>query len=406
MQNDKVVLELGSTATDARAGRALWATGFRPFFLLAGFWAVTGVPLWLILLRGGAAPGALRGVVWHGHEMLFGFVTAVIAGFLLTAVRNWTGGRATASGAGLAALAGLWVAGRVVMLPGVQLHPGVAAIVCFAFLPALGLVVARPIIAARNVRNYPVLLVLAALSALHAATLYGALNDGAPPTLTPLALRGALLVVVTLCLIIGGRIIPLFTRNTTGVRKIRSLPIADAVAIGGTATLAVLTVAGANAAIVATASTVAGVAAIARMWHWGTQHTARHPLLWILHLGHAWIALALLLPIIGLAGVPRIGLAQTHAFAVGGVGTLILGMMARVAIGHTGRPLVAPTLTAVAFVVFTVGATLRAIAPVIWPDRLIGLLDAAGTCWVVAFALYLAAHGPMLCSSRPDGRPG
>ena len=382
------------------------ATGFRPFFLLAALHALISVPLWLLALRGGATP-PLPPALWHAHEMVYGFAVAVIAGFLLTAVRHWTDGRPTASGAALAALAALWTAGRVALFPGIGLALGLGVAINLLFLPALALAVGRPILAARSQRNYKVLAILTALWCGQALLLAGSIGawDIALERASGVA-HTTLLVVVLLCLVIAGRIVPLFTGNAIQRKGLRPWPAADAIAFTCVVTLIALGFLGVDHPAVSLVAACGGGAVFARMRWWGSAHTLAHPLLWILHLGHAWIGVGLLLSAAAALSVAGAAPAATHALAFGGVGTLILGMMARVTLGHTGRALVPPRLTTLAFIAFQVGALLRVMAPLLVPHHYLRTLDVAGALWALAFLLYLVAQGPMLLTPRPDGRPG
>jgi uncharacterized protein involved in response to NO len=382
----------------------LLAKGFRPFFMLAAFYAVVMVPLWLAILNGKLAPSSyLQPVVWHAHEMIGGFVTAVIAGFLLTAVGNWTQ-RETATGAPLAALALLWCAGRLAMLFAGVLPWGVAAAVDLAFLPALGIVLARPLVAAQNRRNF---VMLAIVGALFGANLVVHLEGLGllPLGWARVASSFSVDLVVLLVLLIGGRVFPMFTRNATGVASIRNIPWLDrscAVAMVG------LLVADAVAphSVAPILAGVVGVLAAARAVHWGTRHSLRDPLVWVLHVGYGWLVVGLLLRCSsGVLGAPLASVA-IHALTVGAIGTLTLGMMARVALGHTGRMLVAPSSMTAAFVAITLAALARVLGPWLVPEQYLVGLVAAGIFWVLAFTVFLTAYSPMLCRPRADGKPG
>lgn len=402
-----VPLPLASTeeTPSGAPSRVLLATGFRPFFLLAALWAVLGVPLWVVVLRGGATSW-MDPVLWHAHEMIYGFAVAVIAGFLLTAVRHWTGGEPTAAGGGLLLLAALWLAGRVTLLPGLGVPDIVAVPINLAFLPALAVAVGRPIVRTRNTRNYKVLAVLTALWLVQAAVFAHAAGGWLTPDTAHHLLRVALLVVVTLCLLISGRIVPLFTRNATGQTSLRNWPAADTAAFSGAAILILSELAGVTHPIVSAVAAVTGVAVLGRMRWWGTPATLRDPLLWVLHLGHAWIGIGFLLRSGDLVAPLAWQSAWTHALALGGIGTLILGMMARVALGHTGRALKAPRITTAAFVLLTLGVVLRVFTPLIAPALIMRSIEASAILWSASFLLYLVAHTHMLVTPRPDGKPG
>jgi uncharacterized protein involved in response to NO len=399
-------LLLPSGASEAApTSLAISAKGFRLFFLLAAAFAVAIVPLWLLVLRGMVRPAAyLQPTVWHAHEMLFGFVVAVIAGFLLTAVSNWTS-RETVVGVPLMLLAGLWLLGRVAMVFSAALPPGVTALVDLAFLPVLAVVLARPLLSSRNRRNFVMLLIVGALSVANAVVHLDALGVLAPGS----AHRACSLsvdLVVLMILIISGRVFPMFTRNATGVNSIRSIFWLDVATVGGMAVLtAVDALAGAGLANAALAGAV-GLLAAARAIHWGARHSFRQPLLWILHAGYAWLVFGLLFRAVAGFGWPSFASLATHALTVGAVGCLTLGMMARVSLGHTGRMLVAPAPLAWAFVAINLAAVARTLIPLVAPARYFDALVAAGAFWTTAFVLFLAVYLPILLRPRIDGRPG
>ncbi|MCB9579494.1 MAG: NnrS family protein [Polyangiaceae bacterium] len=385
------------------AGAAILAKGFRPFFLMAAAYAVLTLPLWVLVLYGRLDPGAYLGATgWHAHEMVFGFSVAVIAGFLLTAVGNWTQ-RETAVGLPLALLCLLWLAGRVAVLFADGFPPKLAAALDLAFLPALAFACARPILASKNRRNYGFIAILAALFGANLAVHLGAL--GVLPAWTRLgSLLGVDLVTIVI-VIVTGRIVPMFTRNATGRQGIVNVPVLDRAAIAAMVLVVATGVLMPGSAVSGVALLLAGVFVAARAARWGMQHTFGNPLLWILHVGHAWVAIGLLLrgASVLVPAVPSsMGL---HALTAGAIGALTLGMMARVSLGHTGRMLAAPKLVSVAFVVITVATLLRIVAPLAGASQL-PLLAVAGSLWALSFAAYLVSYAPMLLSPRVDGRPG
>ncbi len=380
------------------------AKGFRPFFLLAAIFAASILPLWLAVLAGWVSVGGyLDPTTWHAHEVLYGFAGAVIAGFLLTAVGNWTK-RETAVGFPLLALALLWVAGRLAMQFAHRLPMGVAAAIDLAFFPALGVVIARPLIATANRRQFVMLVVLGMLTSANAAIHLDAL--GVLPYVRRQALVFGVDVVVLLCLVIAGRVFPMFTRNATGAEWITSYPKLDAAAILG---MAVLALADAFAPAHRYGAIWAGVVAVlaaARAIRWGSLQSFRNPLLWILHLGYAWIVVGLALRAI--AGFTSViaPAAALHALTVGGIGCLTLGMMARVSLGHTGRLLEAPRSVVAAFVLLAAAALTRVVLPIVAPGFYMASLVVAGSLWAAAFALFLIGYGPILTSPRVDGKAG
>jgi uncharacterized protein involved in response to NO len=384
--------------------RALAAKGFRPFFLLAGVSAIALVPVWLLMLTGGLRPAHFSGPTWHAHEMIFGFVMAVVSGFLLTAVSNWTG-RETASGAPLLALAGLWLAGRVVLAASASLPSPLVALVDLAFVPALMLVLARPLLAAGNRRNYVMLGILllffSANLCMHFEAL-GLLGAGA-------ARRASLVsvdLVLVLITVIAGRIFPTFTRNATGVATITSVPWLDALAV---AAIIAVTLVDAVAPASRTSLLLPGVAGVvmaSRAVPWGMRHSFKQPLVWILHTGHAWLALGLVLRAVPSGAGMSVAALATHALTVGAIGSLTLGMMARVGLGHSGRMLVASPAIAAAFVAINLAAVVRVFLPLLVPSWYLQTLVLAGVFWVLAFSAFTVVYAPILWSPRVDGKPG
>lgn len=391
-------------AVPAPRGPVIGAKGFRVFFLLAGVFAALMVPLWLLALAGGFDPGAYLGpVYWHAHEMVFGYAAAVIAGFLLTAVGNWTG-RETAVGPPLLGLGALWLLGRVAMLSAHVLPPWLAAVAELAFLPALGVTLARPLIATKNTRNFIMLAVIAALWCADLAVHLDALG-----LVSGWRRRGNLLgvdVVTFVILVLAGRVFPMFTRNATGVASIRSVPSLDVAALASMALVIALDAALPDARPTALVAGVAAVLAAARAAHWGSRHTGSNPLLWILHVGYAWVPVGLALRVVAAftARVPPS--AATHALTVGAIGGLTLGMMSRVALGHTGRMLTVTRPVAASFALVSLSALVRVAVGIVNPSWYRASLYAAGALWTAAFAIFVAAYAPVVSTPRVDGKPG
>lgn len=393
-----------SPAPSARFRTAVLAKGFRPFFLLGALLAIGLVPLWALVLVGRAHVGAyLDPVSWHAHEMIFGFVGAIIAGFLLTAVENWTQ-RTTARGFGLGLLVALWIAGRVVLVANVSPRWLVAA-TDLAFLPALMIAIGRPIVLARNHRN---IVMLVALLAMWLANL--AMHLDALGVAVGWRRRGALVavdVVTLLMVIIGGRVIPMFTRNATRDESVRSHPKLDQLALASIVLVLLLDAVVPSATIAKIAAcSVAAVAVAVRSIHWGARRSARDPLLWILHVGHGWIPIGFGLRVLTMLD-PRIPASvATHALTAGAMGALTLGMMARVALGHTGRALAAPRSLAMAFVFITSAAVLRVAVPLVAPGVYMTSLLVSAGLWGASFVLYVISYAPILTAPRVDGKPG
>ncbi len=381
------------------------AKGFRPFFTLGALYAVAIIPLWLAVLAGVSRPaGYLDPLSWHAHEMIFGFVVAVIAGFLLTAVGNWTQ-RETVVGAPLLGLAALWLLGRLAMLFSASLPRGVPAAVDLLFLPALIVVLGRPLVAAKNRRNFVLLGVLMVLFLANVAVHL----DGLGLLAAGFAHRAravALDVVVLIILLIAGRVFPMFTRNATGAQGIRSHPALDVATVVAMAVVVVLDAVIADWRLAGVLAGLVGLLAAARAVHWGARHSGREPLLWILHAGYAWIVIGLLMRALAvyLPALPT-SLA-THAITIGGIGSLTLGMMARVSLGHSGRELATAPAMRWAFLAILAAAFARVVLPIVVPAHYLLSLMVAGAFWLFAFAAFLVVYVPILVRPRPDGKPG
>lgn len=387
----------------AHATFAATAKGFRHFFLLASGFATVILPLWLSVLFGEAPSRYLDPVTWHAHEMVFGFSVAVIAGFLLTAVANWTQ-RETLVAAPLLALVFVWVAGRVAMTVPLGLPPWLVAALDLAFLPLLIIAIARPIVVSKNWRNLIVLVPLTAMFAANLAIHLDVLGI-APPWRRRATLVGVDLIVFVIQ-IIAGRVIPMFTRSATKSESVRSTPLFDVLALVGMAAVCLvdaLAIEGLPSFIVFVA---AGAFAVARCARWGGLGSTAHPLLWVLHLGYAWIPIGLFLRAVSAmyGGVP--GSLGTHALTVGAIGTLTLGMMARVALGHTGRVLEASRVVRLAFVSISGAALVRVFGPLAFPGATRGALVLAAVLWTAAFLMYLLVYVPILSRPRIDGKSG
>lgn len=376
---------------------SLWALAFRPFYLLAAALAVIAIPVWAVAFSGGLQL-PIPGMWWHAHEMIFGFAAAVIIGFLFTAGRNWTGLDTPTDGL-LAMLAGLWLAGRLAMAFGSGVW---VAVVDIAFLPVAAVLLLRVLVKAKSKRNYfvgvlPGLLALANL-VFHLAVLQ--VIDADPL----MAMHLALGLIVVLETIIGGRVIPMFTFNgIRGIKQWRDKRVdwAAAIATG----VALLLWATGAAAWAAPVSIIAALLQAVRVGGWNPWATRKVSLLWILHLSYMWIPIGLAL--IGLAQLgilPRT--AGIHALAIGATGGLIIGMITRTALGHTGRMLVAGPMETAAYVLVQLAVLIRVLTVVAIPAAAVGGIHAAATVWSLGFLLYLWRYTPFLLRARVDGKEG
>lgn len=352
---------------------------FRLLFLCAAMSASLGLFTWALFLHLGLLPAtALPPLLWHGHEMLFGFAGALMAGFLLTAVANWTG-LPTVTPLSLLLLVAVWLAARVAfLLPG-RLPYAVSAILDCAFFPTLAVLVARPILKTRNRRNLfliPLLLAFALADLLFHLNVAGLIRL---PAYRVLLWTIDLLAVLMLA--IGGRVIPFFTQRHLSGIALRNHHWINWSVNGGAALLVLLDIALPGSAALAIISLLVAALALLRLWGWRPLQTWREPMLWVLHLGYLWLAIGLMLRGIALLTHAFPEITALHAITVGALGSLAIGMMTRVALGHTGRTMAAGYFMTAAFVLVSVAAVLRL-------TGVPGLLPLAGTFWALAFAVY------------------
>ena len=381
------------------SGFALWQIGFRPFYLLASVFAALSIGLWALQFAGWLVHPYLQGPMWHAHEMLFGFTLAVVVGFLLTAGRNWSN-RPTLSGAPLAALAALWIAGRVLVLTP---FGWAAAFANAAFPLAAAIALAIPFIAARNRRNYFFVGLLGLMSVavlmVHLAQL-GVVRLPAWVGIR-LALDGVLFIMA----VMAGRVIPMFTNNGVPGAGATRQPLIEKAALGSVLALLAadaLQLEGASLALIAG---LGAAAHLARWLLWRPWTTWRAPLVWVLHAAYAWIPVHLALRALAPFGWFAPSLA-THALTVGAAGGLIIGMMTRTARGHTGRPLRADRIDVACYTLVLAAAVLRVLLPLAAPALTVHAVLCSAALWSIGFGLYAVHYWPILTRARLDGKPG
>ncbi len=384
-----------STAQRRRdySGPSVFSYGFRPFFLSAAVWATAAVPLWVWTFLGG--PLAIDRN-WHVHEMLFGVIAGVVAGFLTTAVPNWTG-RMPVIGAPLAGLWALWLAGRIAMLAPPAFAPW-TAVIDSAFLVVFAGVIAREVLAGKNWRNLPICLLTGVLAlaniAFHLDTGLG---------LGGLGERVAIGVVTVMLALIGGRVTPSFTRNWLKARAIAVEPAAfgvvDKAALVLTVAAMVLWIVLPTTAPVGAVLVLAGLVHAGRLWRWRGWAARRDPLVAMLHVGYGWLIPGLSHMGLGVANAipPSAGL---HALTAGAMGVMVLAMMTRASRGHTGRPLQADRATVAIYLAANLATILRVAAP-LFPEAMASLLGLAALLWAVAFGGFALVYGRMLVTPRP-----
>ena len=382
--------------------------GFRPFFLSGAVFSIIAIILWLLMYKGAVSLLPLGGGYWwHIHEMIFGFGCAIIAGFLLTAVQNWTGVRGV-QGTTLLILFLLWLAGRVVVLfPGL-LGEVLTTIVDLSFLPVVAFVLAKPIVAIKQYRNLffvPLLMLFTfANLEMHLAIYFPDVF-----TITFAAYAGVMLVTFLMS-VMAGRVTPMFTANGTQTPKATPLPWLDNATNGSLAivmfSLLLQPLVGFSEIFFGVILIIAGVFQTIRWLRWRPWITLSVPLLWSIHLSIKFIAYGLI--ILGLsyliAEIPSNHI--WHLLTVGGMGGLILAMISRVSLGHTGRPLSPPKAMTFAYIFIVLAALIRSLGPWILPEKSLMFIDISGTFWLFAFGIFVVTYGPMLMSERKDGRPG
>ena len=385
-------------------GIALFDLGFRPFFLLAGISALLLVSLWVYAYSlGDIGPRYYPAMAsWHSHEMIFGYTVAVIAGFLLTAVRNWTGIQ-TLRGKALAGLAVLWLAGRVLPFLSGALPHWLIALVDTAFLPVLAVSLAVPLIRRRQTHNLVFLFILAALTLANVMVHLESL--GLTQTTAGPGIVFAIYLIVLLIAILGGRVIPFFTEKGIAGATTRQWKSVEYLSLGALPVLMVLDLMDAAPIAVTSFAALAATAHGMRLFGWYQRGVWSVPLLRVLHLGYAWLVAGFLLKALSAAGLVNPMLA-IHAFTAGGIGTITLGMMARVALGHTGRALrIAPAM-GWAFILANLAALARVFLPLIGPAGYHEWIVLAGIFWSAAFALFVISYARILVLPRVDGKPG
>ncbi|MEO8137826.1 MAG: NnrS family protein [Betaproteobacteria bacterium] len=377
----------------------LWNLGFRPFFLFASLFSAASIALWTAQYAGYLPFQYLKGPPAHGSEMLFGYAMAVIAGFLFTAVRNWTG-KPTPSGVTLACIVALWVAGRVLAVTPLVL---LAASANAAFAVAVATGIGIPLLRSGNRRNYFFVALLIALGGSAVAlqlSFAGALEWPARANI-----RVGLDLVLFIMAVMGGRVIPMFTNNGVPGAQARRNPIVERLSLAGILVLVVADLIQLPAVAAMVLCAALAVVHATRLLLWQPWRTLRTPLVWILHAGYAWIVIHLVLR--ALAAIELVpDLLAVHALTIGGIGGLTIGMMTRTTRGHTGRPLVANRSDRWCYALVMLGALARVAGPLALPDAYVATVIAAGVCWTTAFLTFAIAYGPSLLRPRVDGRPG
>ncbi|MCL5778376.1 NnrS family protein [Limibaculum sp. FT325] len=385
------------------AMRTVLGEGFRVFFLAAGIYAVLAMGIWLGILGAearGAAPAlpfAPAPYLWHAHEMIFGYAAAVLGGFFLTAVPSWTGTAAARRGY-LAAAAAAWLAGRLAVWWSGALPPGLVAVADLAFLPLLGVKIALQLARRPKPQN---MMLLGVLAIIWSGNLMVHLEwTGLAADTAGTGLRVGLLGVTATIAVIGGRVAPAFTRNAmtrAGVEaRLPQTPAAlDAIGVGTAILLPLMVLLGAPEMLLAAVALACGAAQAARLMGWRTGWVLGQPILWSLHLGFAMLAAGYAILGLGWAGLTG-EIAGLHVLGIGAVGGMTLAVMSRATLGHTGRPLVAPRATAVAYALIAAAALVRAAGSTLATDWYTLSVLGSGALWIAGFAIFLSDFwGPL-----------
>jgi uncharacterized protein involved in response to NO len=381
----------------------LCALGFRPFFLLAGISAVLLIGLWLLnfnheyILANQYGPA-----IWHSHEMLFGYTTAVIAGFLLTAVRNWTGINTLNHGP-LAGLATLWLAGRVLPLaPPELIFPPIVSLVDIAFLPALTIALGRPLMRGKQKVNrifLPLLATMAIANLLVHLQVQGVAETAGFGT------KLMLYLVILLIAIIVGRVLPFFTEAALPGVSVRRSAYLEQLSFSVLILLLLTELFYPEPWMVIVLTAVTALTQAVRLSGWYRNRIWGIPILWVLYTGYFWLIAGFALLGCSAAGLVAGNLA-VHAFTVGAIAVLTLGMMARVSLGHTARPMRASPLTTIGFVLLNLAVMARVIGPIARPAWYAQWITLSGGLWISSFLLFTVVYAPILTRPRIDGRPG
>ena len=382
--------------------------GFRPFFLSGALFSLVAITLWLLMYKGTISLTPLGGGYWwHIHEMVFGFGCAIVAGFLLTAVQNWTGARG-AQGNTLLGLFLLWLAARVLVLFPDLLGGLLTTLVDLSFLPAIAIVLAKPILAIKQYRNLFFVPLLALFTVanleMHLALYY--------PDTFNIAHAGyaGVMLVTFLMSVMAGRVAPMFTANGTQTEKATPIAWLDKATNGSLAivmlSLLLEPVVGFSSMFFGVSLIIAGTFQTFRWLRWRPWITLNVPLLWSLHAAMKFISFGLI--ILGLSYlIPEVPSNHVwHLLTIGGIGGLILAMISRVSLGHTGRPLQPPKAMTAAYLFISLAALIRTFGPWGLPEKTLLFIDISGAFWLAAFAIFVFTYGPMLVSARKDGRPG
>ncbi|MCL7998022.1 NnrS family protein [Brucella sp. 21LCYQ03] len=381
-----------------KTGPAIFSYGFRPFFLGGAIWAVLAMLLWILSLTLGLSVGGAYGALnWHAHEMVFGFSSAVLAGFLLTAVPNWTG-RLPVSGIPLAILFSAWLVGRLIFLNPDITNLYLAVAIESLFLPMLLFICAREIIAGRQWKNLKVLMAVGVVTLANLTFHYLALSGGD----VAMANRIGVSAYVLLIMLIGGRIIPSFTRNWLNKTGATQFPVPfnryDGLCILVGAAACIAWVAIPESTLTAVFAIITAALHTIRLYRWRGWTVAHEKILLVLHIAYAFVPAGFIA--IACSALGHLNpYSALHVMTIGVIGCMMLAVMTRATRGHTGRPLTATLTTQIAYLCIIAAALVRPFAEMM-PNFFHTFLAASALLWMLAFALYVLEYGPMLTKKR------
>ena len=382
----------------------LFRLGFRPFFLLGALFSCLAMLGWLGQLNNWfALPGIGNPIWWHAHEMLFGFGAAIVAGFLLTAVQNWTAHPGVRSWP-LALIVGLWVLPRC-LLPWLGEDNLILMALDLAWLPLCAWFLAKPVIMTRQWRNLFFVPLLLILTLLNGASWLWRDEWSAVEHL----LITTVLLFTTLIAVMGGRVIPFFTARGTGQEKAPPSPWLERGALASLWLILLLWLlpdSWTNSLYMVPLYIVAAGLHLGRQLRWRPGTTLAQPLLWSLHLAYLFIPLGLLALAAQAAGLALSLSLASHLLSAGCMGTMILGMIARVSLGHSGRALHVGRRITLAFALVILSAFMRVLLPLYWPSLTLTGWNLSGWSWIAAYGLFVWVYTPILTRPRADGRPG
>lgn len=394
-----------------KTASAIWGQAFRPFFLAGSLFSILALAIWVAGLNGKLTFSPYANILfWHGHEMLFGFVCAILVGFLLTAVQTWTGLRST-HGAALKALFGLWLAARILMLTGLEHFEWLVAVVDVSFLPAVAALAARLILKTRNYRNLPFVPILGLLALANLLTHLSFLLGKAE--LFNWGMYAAIMLISLLMIMVGGRVIPMFTANGTNTPKVVPLAWLEKTTLASAGLIAAIFITGAVQVLpnplIAALFAIAALANATRAFRWHGWTSVAHPLVWSLHSAYWFIPTGLALFALHYADFAGFQIALTtalHCLTAGAMGSLILAMIARISLGHSGRPLKVRPIMNLAFI-FIASSGLTRLLIGLNPQLIsINGYSFAAALWILAYGIFFVVYFRILTTPRPDGRPG